>query len=560
MSMYRDCFLNGVWMFEKAVDRDDLKAGKLDERASVHIRCGHEALTDVAATVDLELAADHIEGCHLVLPYDLPKADAPRVAGISLSEAKAATVDRWNSFLAGGAQFTTGVPHLDNLYRTCVVNILLMRTRYPGAAADGNDLYVVKPGAGIYDNFWTRDGSYIATSLGLAGYARENEQSLRLFWQHGLKGMFASWGQQPAGFWQAPLTQWDSNGQALWALVQHFQLTRDREWLTKVYPSIRKGALWIRNACEQMKFTNEKGERPTYYGLLPPGEGESIASGINYYHDFWAVLGLRQATIAAEAMGETADVELFSSAHDDLCSNLVRSVSWAFQRAGEGKYIPATPFQPGGSIWGSANALYPCRFLDPGDPIMSATLATLDSKMEEDVYIYVKRHLWTYITADIAMCHLLRNELDQFYRFYNGFVAHASPTNAWAEGIICDERRGTGDMPHGWAAAEYIFLHRNSLVYENGNSLELCWGVQPGWLSDGSTVSARNAPTHFGKVNLDVRRQGSKLAATYSLEGNGYPNPGKIAMHVPRLEGVNEITINSKRYPLEPGVNVVPVG
>lgn len=81
-------------------------------------------------------------------------------------------------------------------------------------------------------------------------------------------------------------------------------------------------------------------------------------------------------------------------------------VSWAFQRAGEGKYIPATPFQPGGAIWGSANALYPCRFLDPGDPILSATLATLDSQMEEDVYIYVKGHLWTYITADIAMCHL----------------------------------------------------------------------------------------------------------------------------------------------------------
>ncbi len=111
---------------------------------------------------------------------------------------------------------------------------------------------------------------------------------------------------------------------------------------------------------------------------------------------------------------------------------------------------------------------------------MSATLAALDSQMEEDVYIYSRRRLWTYITADIAMCHLLRNELDQFYRFYKGFVAHASPTNAWVEGILCDdELRGTGAMPHGWAAAEYIFLHRNSLVYEDGNTLELCWGVQP---------------------------------------------------------------------------------
>ncbi len=560
MSVSRHCFLNGVWVFERAVNRDDLKIGKLDDSASVHIHCGHESLSDVAATVELEFDADQIANSHLLLPYDLPKTEESRAAGISASTAKAAVIDHWNSFLARGAQFRTGVPHLDNLYRTCVVNIFLMRTRHPGAAADGGDLYVVKPGAGIYDNFWTRDGSYIATSLGLAGYPSENEQSLRLFWQHGLKGIFASWGQQPAGFWQSPINQWDSNGQALWALVQHFVLTRDREWLKNVYPSIRRGALWIGYACEQMKYANENGERPIYYGLLPAGEGESIASGINYYHDFWAVLGLRQAAFAAEALGETADAKAFSDSHDDLRSNLVRSVSWAFQRAGEGKYIPATPFQPGGSIWGSANALYPCGFLDPQDPMMSATLATLDSQMEEDVYIYSRRRLWTYITADIAMCHLLRNELDQFYRFYNGFVAHASPTNAWVEGIVCDDqRRGTGDMPHGWAAAEYIFLHRNSLVYENGNTLELCWGVQPEWLSDGSAISAKNAPTRFGKVNLEVRRGGDKLAATFSVDGSNFPSPRKTALHVPRLDGVNEITINLKRFPLKPGPNVLTI-
>ena len=561
MSVSRHCFLNGVWLFEEAVNRDDLKTGKLDDSASVHIRCGHEPLSEVAATVELEIDAGQIANRHLLLPYDLPRSEGARAAGISASAAKADVAEHWNSFLARGAQFRTGVAHLDNLYRTCVVNILLMRTRYPGAAADGGDLYVVKPGAGIYDNFWTRDGSYIATSLGLAGYPDENEQSLRLFWQHGLKGVLASWGQQPAGFWQSPIAQWDSNGQALWALVQHFQLTRDREWLKRVYPSIRKGGLWIRYACEQMKFTNEGGERPVYYGLLPPGEGESIASGINYSHDFWAVLGLRQAAIAAEALGETEDAKVFSESHDDLRSNLVRSVGWAFQRAGEGKYIPATPFQPGGSIWGSANALYPCGFLEPQDPMISATLDTLDSQMEEDVYIYARHVLWTYITADIAMCHLLRNELDKFYRFFNGFVAHASPTNAWVEGIRCEEKhRGTGDMPHGWAAAEYIFLHRNSLVYENGKTLELCWGVQPEWLSDGSTISAKNAPTRFGKVDLEVRREGGKLAASFSVDGGNFPSPGKIAMHVPRLDGVSEIIVNSKRNPLQPGPNVLTVG
>lgn len=561
MSMYRDCFLNAVWVFDAAVDPNRLKTGSLDSQALVHIPCGHEPATDVAATVEIEYAPAGGGPRHLVLPYGLSKDDAAHAAAISVPDAEAAVRNHWESFLDRGAQFKVGVPRLDNLYRACLLNILLMRTRYSGEANQGQDLYVVKPGAGIYDNFWIRDGSYIVNALGLAGYSDEVEKSLRLFWQPGLKGQFATWGQQPAGFWQSPITQWDSNGEALWALVHHFQLTQDKAWLISSYESIRKGAMWIRYACEQMKFTNEKGERPIYYGLLPPGEGESIASGINYYHDFWAVLGLHQAVIAAEALGKDADAEAFRAAYSDLRSNLVTSVNWAFQHTGDGKYIPGTPFEKDVTIWGSANALYPCGFLDPLDPMMSATLKTMEAFFEEDTYSYMKNHLWTYITADIAMCHLLRNETRRFYELFNGFVDHSSPTNAWVEGIMLKDRRGTGDMPHGWAAAEYIFLHRNSLVFENEDVLELCWGVQPDWLADGVSISAKNAPTHFGKVDFNLHRNGDQLIAQYRLDGQGFPRPSKTALHIPAMQTpITSVNINSVVYPLQPGQTVIAIG
>jgi len=561
MSMYRDCFLNAVWVFDAAIDRNELKTGNLDNRALVHIPCGHEPATDVAATVELEYAPGGGNGHYLQLPYSLSRGDAARASAISPQDAETDVRNRWERFLDRGAQLKVGVPRLDNLYRTSILNILLMRTRYPGEANAGEDLYVVKPGASIYDNFWIRDGSYIANALGLAGYSEEVEKSLRLFWQSGLKGQFATWGQQPAGYWQSPITQWDSNGQALWALGHHFQLTRDKAWLNAAYESIRKGATWIRYACEQMKFTNEKGERPIYYGLLPPGEGEAIASGINYYHDFWALLGLHQAAIAAEALGKDADLEAFRSAYSDLRSNLMTSVNWSFQHTGKEKFIPATPFDSDVSIWGSANALYPCGFLDPLDPMMSATLATMEAFFEENAYSYKKGHLWTYITADIAMCHLLRNETGRFYELFNGFVDHASPTNAWVEAIMLKDRRGTGDMPHGWAAAEYIFLHRNSLVFENGDVLELCWGVQPDWLADGADLSAKSAPTHFGKVDFELHRAGDQLIVKYRLDSHGFKSPSKTALHIPPLQRpVTSVSVNSVQYQLKPGQRVIAIG
>ncbi len=561
MSMYRHCFLNAVWLFDVAVDRERLKTGALDASALAHIPCGREPLTDAAASVDLDYEPAAIAGKSFFFPYDLPVREGARAAGISSSQAEQTAAAQWTRLLEQGADLRVGVPRLDNLYRTCVVNLFLLRTRYPGAARDGQDLYVVKPGATIYNNFWTRDGAYIVTAMGLAGQGAEAEKSLRLFWQDGLKGMFATWGQQPGGFWQSPITQWDSNGQALWALVRHFELTRDRRWLAAAYPSIRKGAMWIKSACEQMQFTNENGEKPTYYGLLPPGEGESIASGINYYHNYWAVLGLRQAEVAAAAPGESADGDVFRSAGERLRSNLLASVRTAFARTGGNRYIPATPFDPQAGIWGSANALYPCRFLEAHDPMMTATLATLDSQVEEGSYIYRKGHLWNYIGAEMAMCHLLRDELDSFYKLFNGFVAHSSPTNAWVEGILLDERRGTGDMPHGWAAAEYIFLHRNSLVYENDGVLELCWGVQPDWLPDGARLAARRAPTTLGVVDLEVRRAGAELQVRYGLTAGAWPAPGGVRLHLPRLEKpLSAVVVNSKHIPLAPGQSVVGIG
>ena len=86
------------------------------------------------------------------------------------------------------------------------INIFLLRTKYPDAANEGQDLYVVKPGASTYDAFWYRDAAYIIAALDVAGQSEEAEKSLRLFWQTGLPGNFGSYEQQESGLWQSPWT------------------------------------------------------------------------------------------------------------------------------------------------------------------------------------------------------------------------------------------------------------------------------------------------------------------------------------------------------------------
>ena len=236
--------LHGIWILDAPAKAEEVAAGKLSQQARFYVQCGKEPMHDIACSVVLDFGAQKTgtEARWIRLPYDLSVTDASQAARISPQSARAAAQERWDTLLHAGAEFTTGVKRLDDLYKTSLINVFLLRTKYAGAANNGEDLYVVKPGAGDYDAFWYRDGAYLVTALDLAGHAEEAEKSLRLFWQQNLPGIFASYGQQRSGVWQAPITEWDGQGQALWALVNHFQVTGDKEWLRTVYESHSEGS------------------------------------------------------------------------------------------------------------------------------------------------------------------------------------------------------------------------------------------------------------------------------------------------------------------------------
>ena len=534
-SPYRYTRLNAIWIFEDAVDLNQVQAGVLSGKALYYVRCGEEAMEDRACAVRFDLPSSDTSGHRVYLPYDLHADSHSAVADLRATSPTTAAKQRWEPVLENGAQFITGDSRLDNLYRTSLLNIFLLRTKYPGAANQRQDLYVVKPGASIYNAFWYRDGAYITAALDVAGHSEEAEKSLRLFWQTGLPGNLGSYEQQECGAWQAPVGQSDGQGEVLWALLHHFQISADAEWLRAVYPSIRKGAAWIRNVTEQTRYLMENGERPIYYGILPPAEGEAIGQGYIYYHDFWAAAGLRMAIKAAKAMNVMDDVKWMTDTYDTFCANLAASVKQAFERVGGNKYIPATPYHSVSQfdIWGSIAALYPTKFLGPHDPMLSQTLDLMRKNCREDEYTYFNtKKLWTYITADWAMCYMLRDDLEMFSRLFNGYVAHASPTNGWTEEMFLDTRYGTGDMPHGWAAAQYVHLHRNVLVYEDNDVLHLSWGAKEAWLSNG--IKVHRAPTRFGMLDFELRKSGETLVLDYRLTPKAHQESCRqVLLHIP---------------------------
>jgi hypothetical protein len=527
-----------IWVFDEKVDPNELLLSRLKNKARVYVDCG--SASEKVARPAVCISYDKETEAWVKLPIPGQPIAERKIDAQVAEVALAAAVEKWEKFLSRGAKIVLPDEKLNNLYKTSLINLMLLRLHLPQESPE-EDIYVVRPGVTVYADFWYRDGAYLCRAFDVAGYPDEAEKSLRLF--HRSKRLVNgnnAWLQAANGCWHYPANEWDGQGQAPWALMSHYRFTRDKAWLEKVYPSLQSGAHWIRTSIQKTKWSTET-PRPITWGLFPAGLGEAIGEGYIYYHNFWGVFGMKEMVEAAGVLGKKDDLEWMEEVHTQFREDLLRSVKTAFETTGKGEYIPGDPFSSRLRIWGSLAALYPCNILEPRDPMITGTLNTMWQRMEEaspgeDQYIFVTNpKLWTYITTDWAQCYLLRGELDKFCRLFNGYVRHASPTNAWIEEIFLDSRIGTGDMPHGWAAADYILLLRDSIVSERNGGLHIAAGIQADWLMKGP-AEVRDLPTEFGKVNLTIRRedQGQPLSVTVKI--SKFPNaPEKlpVTIHVP---------------------------
>jgi hypothetical protein len=548
---------HALWMFDHTVDEAALVRGELNETALAHI--GWDEGQPGVLRISFDAFA---EGPRTIfLPYALEGRQTRAPSGGPVRSS-----DHWQTVLEKGAVFHSGDATIDNLYRASLINIFLLRTRYRGAGEHGEDLYVVKPGCGVYDNFWYRDGSYMVTALDRAGLPAEAEKSLRLFWQQSSQSPFKRWVQKADGAWDAPGREWDGQGQAPWALVNHFRLTGDVDYLRRVYPALRRGAEWIRR--QTLSTRDQAPGRQTHYGhyghygLISPGidEGEAPGAIYSYYLQRWALFGMQEIVAAAQVLGEAQDLAWMRPCCDEFHANLLASEEYAYKTTGKSQFLPASPDGAALDLWGIYNAVYPTGLLSPDSPMVAKTLDRSLAHWKEYVYTHNAPvndgPLWLYMSIEWAFCFLLQDRRELFQRIFNSYVAHVSPVSAWCEGEYpAPFRMGTGDIPHGWAAAEFVHAVRNSFLLENSTNLELAWGVQPGWLRSGSEIRAQNAPSAFGVVDLAVHARENALHVTYRRTPQaGQAQPQRTRLHLPKVEQpLRQVVLNGRPLAITAG-------
>jgi hypothetical protein len=421
------------------------------------------------------------------------------------------------------------VEHLWAQYRSSRADLLIL-------ADDG----AIHPGPTIYDSFWIRDSSVEAIACALAGDdglagSQLGRRHLEVFQtgagRIGPAGEFGFFG----GEHERDGREWDANGEALWAFGKFDRIQGPpTAFGSKVYwPYVLEGARWIRD--------NRSADGIMLSGWSAEHLGD--ADQPHYWDDLWSLAGLYEAARIAERIGANDVAELWG-AFDSLKSATAASIRWVLdQQRAEGAWETYVPSGPGAdrglysTIIGAAAYFHPTRLYygaklgDAIDRAFRLTLDTIWSHFIEGGFRHDKS--WSaygpYLTLQLAHAFLLVGDLDRMDALLGWTIGNAGyarvsrydgsderwqvTTGTWNEQHaypVANNFAGMpfrdwymGDIPHGWAAAEFMLLLRAMLFFEAGEDdvreLYIAPGILPRWLrgAGGESVIVTNAATTY---------------------------------------------------------------
>ena len=364
----------------------------------------------------------------------------------------------------------------------------------------------ITPGSFTYHRFWFRDAAFMLAALDRYGLHQEAAEVLASYPQR----------QHLDGFFFSQRQEWDANGSAIWAMAEHWRLTRDHALVEAAASSVSRGVRWI----QRKRMTRRRRKDPRLQGLMPASISAEHLGPFDYYYwdDFWSLSGLIDGALILDVVGQGRAASKAREWAASFRADIDASMELVAQRLGT-RALPAGPrrrIDP--AIIGSLVACYPLRILPPDHPAIAATAdAVRDRFCLGEAFFQAISHtgLGTYLTLQLALVELEAGDRRALTRLH-WLLERATDTYTWPEAIHPRLDGGCmGDGHHGWAAADFLTTVRNLLVRETNEGLALCSMLPDAW--HGEPIEVHDAPTHFGRISFALRWHGDRPALLWEL-------------------------------------------
>jgi hypothetical protein len=409
-----------------------------------------------------------------------------------------------------------------------------------------HDGHEVVPGPYTYHRFWFRDAAYMLAAMDRYGFHAEAAEVIEHFPDR----------IKSDGFFFSQRQEWDANGAALFAMAEHWRLTRDTDCIDM--ESVAAAVQWI----ERKRSSKPRRPDAALRGLMPASISAEHLGPFDYYYwdSFWSLRGLIDGAVLLRAEGMDEAAAQADGWATSFRSALTASLSEVAARLGTAA-IPAGPrrrIDPG--VIGSLVACSPLGLLEADDPAVVATLDVARSRFAMgDAFFQGISHtgLGTYLTLQLAFVELAAGDRRALDRL-SWLLEAATPTFTWPEAIHPQLGTGCmGDGHHGWAAADFLSFVRMLLVREVGESeLAMCSMLPDAWLGQG--IEVHDAPTHFGTLSFAVRWHADRPALLWELTPHPDIAPGTVRLAAPGLDptwSTTDLRGETLLAPVEPPVS-----
>ena len=508
----RPCNPEGISFVHKIILLEDRKGWKVDGNTFVHFDAEPERTDfshywngDVFGQLPLPSGAKGVD-CHVGMAtaaalFNL-EPNVKREVTISIPVTKGAevkpagewksAVSKWEENLKGCCELEIPDKHFQFLYDAAIRSLILHSPK--------QDVY---PGPYTYKRFWFRDAAFILDAMLCVGLSERVKKIVSCFPMR----------QTVAGYFLSQDGEWDSNGEALWAMRRFCEATGQKpepQWKRSIYQASK----WIQNKREF-----KKGSRA--FGLLPVGFSAEHLGPNDYYYwdDFWGVGGLEASGVLAKQFGDDDLAAQFSGQAKDLLGCIEASLKM-IDGPKKGNAMPASPHRrmDAGAI-GSLVAGYPLQIFSAQDPRLLKTAEFLfrECFIQGGFYQEISHSgINVYLTLHIAQVFLRAGD-PRFFDLMSSMASLASPTGQWPEAVHPRTKGGCmGDGQHIWAAAEWVLIIRNCFVREEAGELILCSGIPNFWITEGKGAALGPTLTSFGPIKVLIKTKDGKIKIQWS--------------------------------------------
>jgi hypothetical protein len=429
-----------------------------------------------------------------------------------------------------------------------VVNTVKSQAAYILLTQDG---VVIQPGARSYNRSWMRDGAMISSALLRLGFFEEVREYLNWYSERvepdGLVPPILDTSGKVYDGWGRNI-EWDSQGQFIYAIMEYYRFTGDRDFLEKHFDAVRRAMTYLvalrKRTLEPEYYKNlEAGER--LKGILPPSISHEgfIKPVHSYWDDFWAIRGWADGSEMAETLGREYIADWARTEAKDFSTSVKESIEKTIAWKSL-DYIPVDADKGTPDPTSIAIALFPteARSVLPAD-VLDRTFRDYYRMVKErdggpEPYAYTPYELRNILA--LTTLGYRKEAFDLHEILFEG--RRPANWNQFAEVVHSDRRKGAyiGDMPHTWVGSDYVNAVRGLIVMEEdqNKTLNLLFGTPRQWLVNNG-ISLSDFPTHFGnlmmqakwddrdqRLNLDVdmpKGTASKIFVHWPIHKEGKP-------------------------------------